>query len=276
VTTVLAAFDWQPWARAGAYLVITIVVVRLLDWLLGRHARSLPRVLGRPLNLSESSRWRAMRRLIVAVALFVGLTLTLIQIPQVGSLAKGMIASAGITALVVGLAARSPIANFVSGMIIAFAQPIRIGDLVTIDDVTGTVEEIRPVYTYIRTADNRRVLIPNEQLTSKVIHNYSLIDETSSAGFDFEVPVTAPLPQVADAVLDVLRGTEGGLAGREPSLEVTAVTVGAVHLRATLWAQDWTAATDMAARAQHEVAERLQAAGLLGGAEAAGTEAAGT
>ncbi len=93
---------------------------------------------------------------------------------------------------------------------------MRIGDLVTIDDVTGTVEEIRPVYTFIRTADNRRVLIPNEQLTSKIIHNYSLVDETSSAGFDFEVPVTAPLPQVAGAVLDVLRGTEGGLPGREP------------------------------------------------------------
>ena len=268
---VVASFDWQPWARAGAYLIVTIVVVRLLDWLLGRHTRTLPRVLGRPLNISESSRWRAMRRLIVSVALFVGLALTLIQIPQVGSLAKGMIASAGITALVVGLAARSPIANFVSGLIIAFSQPVRIGDLVTIDDVTGTVEEIRPVYTYIRTADNRRVLIPNEQLTSKIIHNYSLVDETSSAGFDFEVPVTAPLPQVASAVLDVLRGTEGGLPGREPSLEVTSVTVGAVNFRATVWAQDRAGAADMAARAQQEAAERLQAAGLLGSADAAGT-----
>jgi small-conductance mechanosensitive channel len=267
----LAAFDWQPWAKAGAYLVVTIVAVRLLDWLLGRHTRTLPRVLGRPLNISESSRWRAMRRLIVAVALFVGLALTLIQIPQVGSLAKGMIASAGITALVVGLAARSPIANFVSGLIIAFSQPVRIGDLVTIDDVTGTVEEIRPVYTFIRTADNRRVLIPNEQLTSKIIHNYSLVDETSSAGFDFEVPVTAPLPQVAGAVLAVLHDTEGGLPGREPSLEVTSVTVGAVHLRATVWAHDRTTAADMAGRAQQQVAERLQAAGLLGTTEAAGT-----
>jgi small conductance mechanosensitive channel len=271
VRMIVAAVDWQPWAKAAAYLVITIVIVRVLDWLLGRHARALPRVLGRPLNISESSRWRAMRRLIVAVVLFVGLALTLIQIPQVGSLAKGMIASAGITALVVGLAARSPIANFVSGMIIAFAQPVRIGDLVTIDDVSGTVEEIRPVYTYIRTADNRRVLIPNEQLTSKIIHNYSLIDETSAAGFDFEVPVAASLPQVAAAVLEVLHTTEGGLPGREPSLEVTAVTVAAVQLRATVWAKDKTAAADMAGRAQREVAERLQAAGLLGTAGAAGT-----
>jgi small-conductance mechanosensitive channel len=263
----LATLDWQPWAKAGAYLVITLIIVRLLDWLLERHTRTVARLLGRPLSISESSRLRVMRRLIVAVALFVGLALALVQIPQVGSLAKGMIASAGITAFVVGLAARSPIANFISGLIIAFSQPVRIGDLVSVDDVAGTVEEVRLMYTFIRTADNRRVLIPNEQLTSKVIHNYSLVDETSSAGFDFEVPVTAPLPQVAGAVLDVLRGTEGGLAGRGPSLEVTAVTVGAVRLRATLWAQDRPAAADMAGRAQQEVAERLQAAGLLGPTE---------
>ncbi len=263
MNVVIAAIGWQPWAKAGAYLIITLVVVRLLDRLLGRHTRTVAKLLGRPLTVAEASRLRVGRRLAVAVALFIGLALALVQIPQVGSLAKGMIASAGITALVVGLAARSPIANFVSGLIIAFSQPVRIGDLVCVDDVTGTVEEIRLTYTFIRTADNRRVLIPNEQLTSKIIHNYSLIDETSSAGFDFEVPVTAPLPQVAGAVLDVLRGTEGGLSGREPSLEVTAVTVGAVRLRATVWAQDRTAAADLAGRTQKEVAERLQAAGLL-------------
>jgi len=268
---VLATVDWQPWAKAGAYLIVTLVVVRLLDWLLGRHTRALARVLRRPPTTAETSRLRVGRRLIVAVALFIGLALALVQIPEVGSLARGMIASAGITALVVGLAARSPIANFVSGLIIAFSQPVRIGDLVMVDDVSGTVEEIRLTYTFIRTVDNRRVLIPNEQLTSKIIHNFSLVDETSSAGFDFEVPVTAPLPQVAGAVLEVLRSAEGQPAGREPSLEVTAVTVGAVRLRATLWAPDRTAATDLAERAQKEVAEQLQAAGLLSLTGPAGT-----
>jgi small-conductance mechanosensitive channel len=258
------ALDWQPWAKAGAYLVVTIVVVRLLDWLLSRHSRALARMLGRPLTVAESSRLRVFRRLIVAVALFVGLALTLVQIPQVGSLAKGMIASAGITALVVGLAARSPIANFVSGLIIAFSQPIRIGDLVCIDDMTGTVEEIRLTYTFIRAADNRRVLIPNEQLTSKVIHNFSLVDATSAAGFEFEVPVTAPLSLVAGAVLEALRGLGGQLAGQAPSLEVVGVTVAAMRLRATVWGPDKAAAADLAGQAQREVAERLQAAGFLG------------
>jgi small-conductance mechanosensitive channel len=271
VITVVAAIDWQPWAKAGAYFVITLVVVRLLDWFLGRHTRTLARVVGRPLTIAEASRLRVGRRLIVAVVLFVGLALVLVQIPQVGSLARGMIASAGITALVVGLAARSPIANFVSGLIIAFSQPVRIGDLVSVDDVTGTVEEIRLIYTFIRTADNRRVLIPNEQLTSKVIHNYSLVDETSSAGFDFEVPVTAPLPEVAGAVLDILCTQEGRLAGKEPSLVVAAVTVGAVRLRGTVWAQDRATAAALAGQAQLDVTERLQAAGLLRSTGAAGT-----
>ena len=81
---VLATVDWQPWAKAGAYLIVTLVVVRLLDWLLGRHTRALARVLRRPPTTAETSRLRVGRRLIVAVALFIGLALALVQIPEVG------------------------------------------------------------------------------------------------------------------------------------------------------------------------------------------------
>ena len=262
---------WVPWTKAGAYFVATLIVARVLDWLLSRHAHSLTRLLGREFTAAEASRLRLARRLLVAVVLFVGIALALMQIPQVGSLAKSMLASAGITALVVGLAARSVLANLVSGVLIAFSQPVRIGDSVTVDDVTGTVEEIRLTYTYIRTADNRRVLIPNEQLTSRVIHNYSLVDATSSACFEFEVPVGASLPRVRSIVLDLLGKAGDDPPPRPPSLEVTAVTVGAVRLRASVWAADRPTAVRLASEAQRQVAEGLQSAGLLGSAETAAT-----
>lgn len=266
----LAAIDWDwvPWAKAASYLVVTLVGARALDWLLSRRGRGLTRVLGRPLSAAESSRLRMVRRLGVAVVLFVGIGLALVQIPQVGSLARGMLASAGITAFVVGLASRAIIANFVSGLIIAFSQPIRIGDRVTVDEVTGSVEEIRLTYTYIRTADNRRVLIPNEQLTSRVIHNYSLVDAVSAASLEFEVPPSAPLARVSGAVLEELGRLDVIGQLRPPSVEVVAVTVAAVRLRVTVWADSRELAEERAAALQHTLAERLQREGFIGAAEA--------
>ena len=61
---------------------------------------------------------------------------------------------------------------------IALAQPVRIGDYVTIDAasgaVSGTVEEVGLSYTYIRAGDNRRVIIPNEEFVSNVVQGCSI------------------------------------------------------------------------------------------------------
>ena len=262
--SLLAVAHWVPYAKAGAYLLLTVLAAQVVNWLFSRRYRLKVRLLGRPLALSETSRLRAVRRLVVAVILFVGIALALVQIPLVGSLARGMIASAGITALVVGLASRSVIANFVSGLIIAISQPVRIGDLVTVDDVTGTVEEVRLTYTYIATADNRRVLIPNEQLTSKIIHNYTLVDPVNSAAFEFEVPPNAPLPMVFSLVLEELRGLAPEGEAGEPALQIVAVTVGAVRLRVTVWDHTRQTAVAHAAEVQRAVVERLQAHGVFG------------
>jgi small-conductance mechanosensitive channel len=264
VKPLVASVDWMPYAKAGVYLVLTLIAAKVVDWLFSRRYRLRVRVLGRPLALSETSRLRVVRRLAVGVVLFVGIALALVQIPLVGSLARGMIASAGITALVVGLASRSIIANFVSGLIIAVSQPVRIGDIVTIDDVTGTVEEVRLTYTYVTTADTRRVLIPNEQLTSKVIHNYTLVDAVSSAAFDFEVPSSAPLLQVFEVVLEQFTALAPDDEGGQPSLQIAAVTVDAVRLRATVWGDTRQAALARAAAVQEAVVQRLQARGVFG------------
>ena len=85
-----------------------------------------------------------------------------------------MLASAAILAGVIGIAARAPIANLVSGIMIAFSQPVRLNDYISVDEVFGTVEQISLIYTCIRTADGRRVVIPNEAFANKAVHNFSM------------------------------------------------------------------------------------------------------
>jgi small-conductance mechanosensitive channel len=253
----------SPYIESAIYFVGTLLLAKIVDWLLERYDRGLSKVLRRELSAAELSRLQVARRLAVAAILFVGIALALWQLPGVGAFARAMLASAGIAALVFGLAARSVLANFVSGLILAFSQPLRIGDYVAIDGDAGTVEEIRLTYTHIRTADNRRVLIPNDLLATKVIQNYSIREELSAVTVEVEVPVDAPIAEVCGVVLDIGRELEDDTLGRPAALEVAEVTVDGVRLKLTLWAVSRPAAADRAAVARRRIAEKLQAAGLL-------------
>ena len=72
-----------------------------------------------------------------------------------------MLGSAAIIGLIAGLAAQRTLANFVAGMLIAFTQPVRLGDTVLVEDGAGVVEEIGLMYTFIRLEDGARLVIPN-------------------------------------------------------------------------------------------------------------------
>ena len=78
--------------------------------------------------------------------------------------------------LVVGFAARQTLANAIAGILLAITQPIRIGDLVTFEEETGEVEDVRLTYTYIRLDDGRRLIVPNERLAQSSIENHTVVD----------------------------------------------------------------------------------------------------
>ena len=95
------------------------------------------------------------------------------QFEHLRALGATLLASAGVVGVVMGIAARSTLGNVVAGAQIAFTQPIRVGDVVTLRDETGEVEDITLAYTFIRTLDNRRLAVPNEVLNGKILRNYN-------------------------------------------------------------------------------------------------------
>jgi small-conductance mechanosensitive channel len=97
-------------------------------------------------------------------------------VPSLRAALGTMMAGAGITALVIGFAAKSTLANFISGLSLAVYRPIRIGDKVSIDGEYSTVEDITLRHTIVRSWDHKRLIIPNEKLDSMTIVNYSIIN----------------------------------------------------------------------------------------------------
>ncbi|MDE5618265.1 MAG: mechanosensitive ion channel family protein, partial [Clostridia bacterium] len=80
------------------------------------------------------------------------------------------IASIGVT---IGLALQGSLSNLAGGIVILVTRPFRIGDKVTIDGETGVVENITIMYTYIVTADNLVICLPNSQVTSNKLTNFN-------------------------------------------------------------------------------------------------------
>ena len=248
------------------YLAITVVVAWAVDRVLKSRAGGVTHKLARKLPAADETRLRVARRLIVVAIVFIGVMVAVTRLPQVNTLARGLLASAGITAIIVGFAARSVLANFVAGIIVALAQPVRIGDYVAIDQWRGTVEEVGLTYSYIRADDNSRIVIPNEQLASKVIRNFTIVDEASAAAVEFTVPAATPLAEVRTVALDAAAAySRGRSPERKPGLAVVELEQDAVRLRLTIWQEDRGSADRAAAELRFDLAQRLEAAGLEDG-----------
>ena len=141
-------------------VVVAFVIAEIVDQTLARRGGKLTQGLSPVAN----TRLRLVRRQIFATILLIGIMLALSQFDGIKRIATGILASSAVLGLVVGFAARQTLANGIAGILLAITQPIRIGDLVTFDGETGTVEDVRLTYTFIRKGDATRLIVPNEML----------------------------------------------------------------------------------------------------------------
>ena len=228
-------------------MVVAFILAQAVDQaIVRRGARLTARVTGE-LSPVASTRLRLVRRLLYVTILVIGLALALAQFAAVKRVATGVLASSAVLGLVVGFAARQTLANAVAGVLLAITQPIRIGDLVTFEDDTGTVEDIRLTYTYIRTDDGTRVVVPNESLAQSKVQNHTIADPR------VRVEVSVWLAPDADVMraLAALRVEDG------VDVEVADIEKDGVRVAVGMWTE--------AAGLRASCLERLRAEGLSSG-----------
>jgi small-conductance mechanosensitive channel len=182
---------WHRIIIAAAVLLAVTLLARLVDWWLARKTVA-PEV---------ETRYRVLRRAVTTIIVAVGLFSALLVIPQVRAVAGGLLASTAILGVIIGLASQQTLGNFIAGILIATTQPVRIGDRVSYAGEAGVVEEIGLTYTFIRTADRRRLIVPNSKLASDTIVNASIRSRETFAEVSLPIPIAADL----DAALDALR-----------------------------------------------------------------------
>jgi small-conductance mechanosensitive channel len=236
---------WHRLAVLGGVLLVTLIVARFTDRRMSR--RELP--------AAAATRYRVLRRSVITTIVFVGVLSALLVIPQVRAVATGILASSAVIGIVVGFAAQRTIGNFIAGLLIAFAQPVRLGDRVEIDSLMGVVEEIGLTYTFIRLEDNDRLVIPNERIASDTIRNSSIRGRRKLA----QVTVQVPLDSDLDAVTGLLRE-----AADDERAEVSVAALeDKAQLMVSVWAEDEPAAERLESELRLRAHKRLREAGVF-------------
>jgi small-conductance mechanosensitive channel len=176
---VAAESSSDRYVAAGLTLLAALAIVAIVHRLMRGRAHKLPDALGgADLSPVLDTRLRFLRRVIEAGIIVVGFALALAQFTSLDRLAATVLASSAIAAAVVGFASRQVLANAIAGMVLAVTQPLRIGDLVTFEGETGTVEDVSLTYTWLRTGADARLIIPNERLAAGVLRNDSIRSPT--------------------------------------------------------------------------------------------------
>jgi len=125
-----------------------------------------------------------------------------------------------VAALSVGLGfgLQEIVANFISGLIVLAERPIRIGDVVTVGDITGTVARIRARATAVIDFDNKEVIIPNKAFITERVVNWTLSNETTRLLLKVGVAYGSDIEQVRKVLLDAVQGIDEVLQDPPPSV----------------------------------------------------------
>ena len=238
---------WHRLVIAAVVFAVFSVLARVIDWWLRR----------RPLPPEAVTRYRVLRRSISVSILVVGFFSALLVIPQIRAVAGGLLASSAVLGVIIGFASQRTLGNFVAGLLIAISQPVRLGDRVTYAGEDGVVEDIGLTYTFIRTRDDARLVVPNEKLVSDTIRNASIRSRGTFAEVTVQVPLSVDLRAVVVGLREEVSGERDG-AVFVTGLDANAVVT--IRARATGEDAAQLLESDLRVRAHG----RLQALGVWG------------
>jgi small-conductance mechanosensitive channel len=244
---------------AGIWLGVLVVV----RWLLRRgFDRYEERLAERDPSVAARRRttFGFLLRLVIALIALIGAWSVLSKFPATEQVASAFLASSAVLAVIAGLALTTPLGNLGSGIMLAFAQPVRLGDRVTVDDQTGIVDKISLTYTALTTDAGSRIFVPNTRMISTTIVNRSHDDPRRLVTVELPVRVTAPLDEARSVVMKAAAAAPQG-ESLAISVQVASVTERTVWLNVVAYAPFGADVSQVASEI------REQAVGALGAAE---------
>lgn len=165
------------------------------------------------------------------------LLLAIIVLSKLGVDMTSIITILGVGGLAVSLAVKDSLSNVAGGFILLFSKPFKVGDFIEFDGMKGTVQQISILQTKLLTFDNKAVFVPNGQISSAKIINYSA-EENRLLVLPLSIGYEADFDNVREVLLRVLQNNEKVLPDPPPITVISDYSDSAIKISAKAWVKN--------------------------------------
>ncbi len=212
-------------------LVVLILAILISGWLARVAQTRITKRADDPLL------GRFLTKIVRTILVILGIMLAF-NIMGLTGIAAGLLAGAGVGAIVIGFAFQDIGANFMSGLILAFNRPFSVGDTIEIDGNMGKVLALNLRVTHIKTFDGKDIFIPNSTLISEELINYTrdgFLRQSFIVGIDYGDDVDAARSHILEGIKrvpEVLQEPD-----KKPQVVVKELATSTVNLEVKFWVE---------------------------------------
>lgn len=260
----LSSFSESITTVAGKALSILFIV--LVSWIMIRFIQLVKFMVLRQYNINERDNLKARKvytqfkiieRVLITITVIIAISLILMSFSAIREIGVSLIASAGVTGIIIGLAAQKIIGGVLAGIQIAITQPIRLDDVVIVENEWGRIEEINLTYVVVKIWDERRLVLPSTYFIERPFQNWTRNDSRILGTVYIYTDYTIDFDEIRKETTRLLEATTLW-DGRVNVLQVTNTTEKTVETRLLISAVDSPTAWDLRVYLRENILKFIQ------------------
>jgi small-conductance mechanosensitive channel len=181
----------------------TLRTLRLVEAKIARRAKLRAGGEERQIRAAETQ-YSVLHRMLNVLVILATIGASLMVFDQVRTFGASLLTSAGILGLVAGIAAQRTLQNVFAGLQLAITQPIALGDVIEVENVVGTIEEINFSFVSVRLRDLRRLILPVTYFLERPFTNWTRTSAESLTSFSLVLSLDASLSAIRKQVETIL------------------------------------------------------------------------
>ena len=214
--------NWQPIVTTLAIIIFGLIIVKIILAIIKRQ-------------LAKTKLDKAVQGFVCSILKFVlYLILIFCIISSLGISITGLTVVLSAVSLAISLALQDSLKNLVNGFIIISTSLLKQGDWVKVAGVEGSVQDVRMLFTVLKTADNKKITIPNSTILTSEIVNYNTL-KFRRLDFNFSVAYTTDIDKAKELVNNVINSCEMVFEDPAPSVVLSELGASSVTLTAKVW-----------------------------------------
>jgi small-conductance mechanosensitive channel len=232
---------------------ITIAVIFCITWLMIRSINLAREMILRQYDISDKdnlkarkvyTQFRVLERIIIFVLILISIAVALMTFDGIKRIGISLFASAGVAWIIIGFAAQKLLGSILAGFQIALTQPIRIDDVVIVENEWGRIEEITLTYVVVSIWDKRRLIVPTTYFIEKPFQNWTRVSADILGTVFIYTDYQVPVDELRKEFSRILEGTPLW-DGKTQVMQVTNATDRSIEIRALMSAADSPKAWDL-------------------------------